>query len=259
MSSAMGVRRVTAALLALLVCGGLAGSPASMTEPARLGLNLAQLSLALVESVSLPEAHREFDLLPLQLYTSHRLLEGLGRGRSLLVEWLDATPEDRPWREQLTGLLDAAVQAEATLEPLPAGRLSAIPEDQLTTIMDALDAVRGELEALEAVIEDHLPSDKERWGFQMGFLCGSLVGSPTFPPPLPEEDAHFLAHEIPSDLPPEAHEAVYGLLQLLPEHRHRQVPEWRSVEQREAATELARIILAELGVGVEADPAEGES
>ncbi len=254
----MSYSRVTAAVLAVLICAGSPGSPAATFEPARLGVELSKLTVALGEAVSLPEAHRQFGEMTLQLYTSERLHEDIVQGRKLLAEWLETAPEDAPWTDQLTGSLNAVFQAEAALELLPAARLSAIPQAELTDLMDALDAVRRGLEKLETVIEDQLLSSEERWEFHIGFLCGSLLGAPSFPPPLPEDEARSLSHEIPAHLSQDTEQAVGKLLSLLPEHRHWEAPEWRSAEQREQGTELAWTILVGLGVKNEVNSAEGE-
>ncbi|MFO8034985.1 MAG: hypothetical protein R6U88_07535 [Candidatus Bipolaricaulota bacterium] len=248
--------RVPAAVLALLICTGSLGSPAVTPEPLELGLKLAELTMAVGEATSLPEAYQAFGSWILQSHTPERLLEDLAKGRELAHKWLGDVPEDTPWRDRLADTLEAVTQAEAELKLLPSGRLSDLAQEELAVSMDALHEVEKALEMLDTEIKASLLSEKAHWVFQMAMLCGPLAEAPMVPPSLPEDDARFLAEEIPPELPQESHRAVRDLLKLLSEQADRQPPHWGSADEREAAKEVARTILVGLGVDEELEWAE---
>lgn len=239
----------------MLVCMGSVGDPAEIAEAVYIGVRLSGLTLTLGEAISLPEAQRQFGSMALQLYTTDRLRDDVAHGEQLLTAWVEEDPQDAPWTESLHDSLNAVHQAWEELALLPAARLSAIPEEDLPPLMNALDTVKIALEELEESIETQLASVEERWLFHIGFLCWSLVRAPKFPPPLPEDESRFLAHELPAHLPDNVVEDVRRMLDLLPEYRQLQPPEWGSAEQREEATELAWKVLVWLGAEEKVDSA----
>ncbi len=236
------------------------GVPARAVEsgsPARLGMQLADLTFTLGKVASLPEGYRALDRWVLQIYTREQMLVDLAEGRELLRQWLRTAPEEKLWRNNIVALMEATDAAQRQLDSLPGEKLSEISLEELSRIMESLDAIRNGLEALDSAIRDHLPSSQARWEFRVALLCGPLLKKPGFPPSLPEEDARLLAEEVPEGLPQEAYDAVFDLLELLP--RQTDGPSgWDGEEQRTEAERLARVILTALGANEEKEPAGGE-